>query len=207
MQIKHTKQRHPFFAQQLLRMWLVSQKEWERERAFQVTSKVLTKDIEASTLSRDGIASEPWGCLRFLSGRSQVPGEGVLQSHGQCLTTPELSKRCGYSVQALAWSSTVHKKSGTVIEFHPQSLQREKNRHINPVVPPSHPLTQVPPLFYRHHRTSESGHSLDSWPRTPVTPCPPSVRRLLVPPLVCSVQKVRERQRTHKIHLPWPLKC
>ncbi|XP_060039850.1 maestro heat-like repeat-containing protein family member 2B [Erinaceus europaeus] len=31
----------------LLRMWLVSQKEWERERAFQITAKVLTSDIEA----------------------------------------------------------------------------------------------------------------------------------------------------------------
>uniref|UniRef100_A0A8D2AYM2 Maestro heat like repeat family member 2B n=1 Tax=Sciurus vulgaris TaxID=55149 RepID=A0A8D2AYM2_SCIVU len=30
----------------LLRMWLVSQKEWERERAFQITAKVLTNDIE-----------------------------------------------------------------------------------------------------------------------------------------------------------------
>lgn len=56
----NTKQRHSFFVQQLLRMWLVSQKEWERERAFQVTSKILTKDVEASTpLSREGIASEP----------------------------------------------------------------------------------------------------------------------------------------------------
>ncbi|ELV11402.1 HEAT repeat-containing protein 7B2 [Tupaia chinensis] len=31
----------------LLRMWLVSQKEWERERAFQITAKVLTNDVEA----------------------------------------------------------------------------------------------------------------------------------------------------------------
>ncbi|XP_045422555.1 maestro heat-like repeat-containing protein family member 2B [Lemur catta] len=31
----------------LLRMWLVSQKQWERERAFQITAKVLTNDIEA----------------------------------------------------------------------------------------------------------------------------------------------------------------
>uniref|UniRef100_A0A4X1T1L3 Maestro heat like repeat family member 2B n=1 Tax=Sus scrofa TaxID=9823 RepID=A0A4X1T1L3_PIG len=31
----------------LLRMWLVSQKEWERERAFQISAKVLTNDIEA----------------------------------------------------------------------------------------------------------------------------------------------------------------
>ncbi|XP_012577231.1 PREDICTED: maestro heat-like repeat-containing protein family member 2B [Condylura cristata] len=31
----------------LLRMWLVSQKDWERERAFQITAKVLTDDIEA----------------------------------------------------------------------------------------------------------------------------------------------------------------
>ncbi|XP_008050720.1 maestro heat-like repeat-containing protein family member 2B [Carlito syrichta] len=31
----------------LLRMWLVSQKEWERERAFQITAKVLTNDIVA----------------------------------------------------------------------------------------------------------------------------------------------------------------
>uniref|UniRef100_A0A0D9RW97 Maestro heat like repeat family member 2B n=2 Tax=Cercopithecidae TaxID=9527 RepID=A0A0D9RW97_CHLSB len=31
----------------LLRMWLVSQKEWERERAFQITAKVLTNDIAA----------------------------------------------------------------------------------------------------------------------------------------------------------------
>uniref|UniRef100_A0A2K6FQP6 Maestro heat like repeat family member 2B n=1 Tax=Propithecus coquereli TaxID=379532 RepID=A0A2K6FQP6_PROCO len=31
----------------LLRMWLVSQKEWERERAFQIIAKVLTNDIEA----------------------------------------------------------------------------------------------------------------------------------------------------------------
>ncbi|KAF3828619.1 hypothetical protein GH733_004820 [Mirounga leonina] len=31
----------------LLRMWLVSQKDWERERAFQITAKVLTNDIEA----------------------------------------------------------------------------------------------------------------------------------------------------------------
>ncbi|XP_031216164.1 maestro heat-like repeat-containing protein family member 2B isoform X3 [Mastomys coucha] len=38
----------------LLRMWLVSQKEWERERAFQVTSKVLTKDIEAPQNFRIG---------------------------------------------------------------------------------------------------------------------------------------------------------
>nr|XP_005604350.1 maestro heat-like repeat-containing protein family member 2B isoform X1 [Equus caballus] len=31
----------------LLRMWLVSQKDWERERAFQITAQVLTNDIEA----------------------------------------------------------------------------------------------------------------------------------------------------------------
>ncbi|XP_008582529.1 PREDICTED: maestro heat-like repeat-containing protein family member 2B [Galeopterus variegatus] len=31
----------------LLRMWLVSQKEWERERAFQITAKMLTHDTEA----------------------------------------------------------------------------------------------------------------------------------------------------------------
>ncbi|XP_023557648.1 maestro heat-like repeat-containing protein family member 2B [Octodon degus] len=31
----------------LLRMWLVSPKEWERERAFQITAKILTSDIEA----------------------------------------------------------------------------------------------------------------------------------------------------------------
>ncbi|KAM6156634.1 maestro heat-like repeat-containing protein family member 2B [Erethizon dorsatum] len=31
----------------LLRMWLVSPKEWERERAFQITAKILTNDIEA----------------------------------------------------------------------------------------------------------------------------------------------------------------
>ncbi|XP_021039449.1 maestro heat-like repeat-containing protein family member 2B isoform X2 [Mus caroli] len=38
----------------LLRMWLVSQKHWERERAFQVTSKVLTKDVEAPQNFRIG---------------------------------------------------------------------------------------------------------------------------------------------------------
>ncbi|NP_001159538.1 maestro heat-like repeat-containing protein family member 2B isoform X1 [Mus musculus] len=38
----------------LLRMWLVSQKQWERERAFQVTSKVLTKDVEAPQNFRIG---------------------------------------------------------------------------------------------------------------------------------------------------------
>uniref|UniRef100_A0ABK0LE06 Maestro heat-like repeat family member 2B n=1 Tax=Rattus norvegicus TaxID=10116 RepID=A0ABK0LE06_RAT len=38
----------------LLRMWLVSQKEWERERAFQVTSKILTKDVEAPQNFRIG---------------------------------------------------------------------------------------------------------------------------------------------------------
>ncbi|XP_058536132.1 maestro heat-like repeat-containing protein family member 2B isoform X2 [Ochotona princeps] len=31
----------------LLRMWLVSQKDWERERAFQITAKVLSNDVEA----------------------------------------------------------------------------------------------------------------------------------------------------------------
>ncbi|XP_036994401.2 maestro heat-like repeat-containing protein family member 2B [Artibeus jamaicensis] len=31
----------------LLRMWLVSQKDWERERAFQITATVLTNDVEA----------------------------------------------------------------------------------------------------------------------------------------------------------------
>ncbi|XP_016079611.1 PREDICTED: maestro heat-like repeat-containing protein family member 2B [Miniopterus natalensis] len=31
----------------LLRMWLVSHKEWERERAFQITAKVLTNDVAA----------------------------------------------------------------------------------------------------------------------------------------------------------------
>ncbi|XP_058574446.1 maestro heat-like repeat-containing protein family member 2B isoform X2 [Neofelis nebulosa] len=30
----------------LLRMWLVSQKDWERERAFQITAQVLTNDVE-----------------------------------------------------------------------------------------------------------------------------------------------------------------
>lgn len=39
---------HLLFDQQLLRMWLVSQKEWERERAFQITAKVLTNDIDVS---------------------------------------------------------------------------------------------------------------------------------------------------------------
>lgn len=37
-----------FFDQQLLRMWLVSQKDWERERAFQITATVLTNDVEVS---------------------------------------------------------------------------------------------------------------------------------------------------------------
>uniref|UniRef100_H0V0M2 Maestro heat like repeat family member 2B n=1 Tax=Cavia porcellus TaxID=10141 RepID=H0V0M2_CAVPO len=31
----------------LLRMWLVSPKEWERERAFQIMAKILTNDVEA----------------------------------------------------------------------------------------------------------------------------------------------------------------
>ncbi|XP_044893639.1 maestro heat-like repeat-containing protein family member 2B isoform X3 [Felis catus] len=31
----------------LLRMWLVSHKDWERERAFQITAQVLTNDVEA----------------------------------------------------------------------------------------------------------------------------------------------------------------
>lgn len=39
---------HLFFDQQLLRMWLVSQKDWERERAFQITAQVLTNDVEVS---------------------------------------------------------------------------------------------------------------------------------------------------------------
>lgn len=39
---------HFFLDRQLLRMWLVSQKDWERERAFQVTAMVLTNDIEVS---------------------------------------------------------------------------------------------------------------------------------------------------------------
>ncbi|XP_013205159.1 maestro heat-like repeat-containing protein family member 2B [Microtus ochrogaster] len=38
----------------LLRMWLVSQKEWERERAFQIASKILTNDIEAPQKFRIG---------------------------------------------------------------------------------------------------------------------------------------------------------
>nr|XP_008260376.1 maestro heat-like repeat-containing protein family member 2B isoform X3 [Oryctolagus cuniculus] len=38
----------------LLRMWLVSPKEWERERAFQITAKVLTHDIEAPENFRIG---------------------------------------------------------------------------------------------------------------------------------------------------------
>ncbi|KAM5264399.1 maestro heat-like repeat-containing protein family member 2B [Ctenodactylus gundi] len=38
----------------LLRMWLVSQKEWERERAFQVTAEVLTNDIAAPENFRIG---------------------------------------------------------------------------------------------------------------------------------------------------------
>ncbi|XP_040613763.1 maestro heat-like repeat-containing protein family member 2B isoform X2 [Mesocricetus auratus] len=38
----------------LLRMWLVSQKEWERERAFQIISKILTNDIEAPQNFRIG---------------------------------------------------------------------------------------------------------------------------------------------------------
>nr|XP_042117425.1 maestro heat-like repeat-containing protein family member 2B isoform X3 [Peromyscus maniculatus bairdii] len=38
----------------LLRMWLVSQKEWERERAFEIISKILTHDIEAPQNFRIG---------------------------------------------------------------------------------------------------------------------------------------------------------
>ncbi|XP_059132119.1 maestro heat-like repeat-containing protein family member 2B [Peromyscus eremicus] len=38
----------------LLRMWLVSQKEWERERAFEIISKILTNDIEAPQNFRIG---------------------------------------------------------------------------------------------------------------------------------------------------------
>lgn len=37
---------HLFFDQQLLRMWLVSQKDWERERAFQISATVLSNDVE-----------------------------------------------------------------------------------------------------------------------------------------------------------------
>uniref|UniRef100_G3SS98 Maestro heat like repeat family member 2B n=1 Tax=Loxodonta africana TaxID=9785 RepID=G3SS98_LOXAF len=33
----------------LLRMWLVSQREWERERAFQITAKVLENDVEGDS--------------------------------------------------------------------------------------------------------------------------------------------------------------
>lgn len=47
--MKNTKERMlTLFDQQLLRMWLVSQNEWERERAFQITAKVLTNDVEVS---------------------------------------------------------------------------------------------------------------------------------------------------------------
>lgn len=40
-------------------MWLVSQKEWERERAFQISAKVLTNDIEVS---------KPIECIDALAG-------------------------------------------------------------------------------------------------------------------------------------------
>lgn len=95
MQMKSTKQRPSFFAQQLLRMWLVSQKEWERERAFEIISKILTHDIEASTpLSRDRIASQQWGLLRLSHDGSQVADGGVRQSCGCYLPAPELRKHC-----------------------------------------------------------------------------------------------------------------
>ncbi|KAM7320796.1 LOW QUALITY PROTEIN: hypothetical protein ACRRTK_020049 [Alexandromys fortis] len=65
----------------LLRMWLVSQKEWERERAFQIASKILTNDIEASTpFRRECIASQLWRRLRLSPGGSQVPDGGAPQN-------------------------------------------------------------------------------------------------------------------------------
>lgn len=53
-----TKERLLLFDQQLLRMWFVSQKEWERERAFQITAQVLTNDTEVRKPLKwmDGIA-------------------------------------------------------------------------------------------------------------------------------------------------------
>ena len=49
------------------------------------------------------------------------------------------------------------------------------------------PSPRDPPLSCRHQRILRSAHSLASWLLTPVTPCPPSARRLLVRLLVCSL--------------------
>lgn len=53
-------------------MWLVSQKDWERERAFQIMAKVLTNDIEVS----NPLETNRFHCLlnpKLLPDRSGVP--------------------------------------------------------------------------------------------------------------------------------------
>lgn len=54
MNMKNIKETISVLHQQLLRMWLVSPKEWERERAFQIMAKILTNDVEASDPPKTG---------------------------------------------------------------------------------------------------------------------------------------------------------
>ncbi|XP_005386302.1 PREDICTED: maestro heat-like repeat-containing protein family member 2B isoform X1 [Chinchilla lanigera] len=73
----------------LLRMWLVSPKEWERERAFQMTAKILTNDIEAPKNFRIG------------------PLLGLLAPHS-CDTLPTIRQAAASSTIALFCMKGVH---------------------------------------------------------------------------------------------------
>ncbi|XP_036166748.1 maestro heat-like repeat-containing protein family member 2B [Myotis myotis] len=73
----------------LLRMWLVSQKEWERERAFQITAKVLTNDVEAP---------ENFKISSLL---------GLLAPHS-CDTLPSIRQAAASSVIALFYIQGAH---------------------------------------------------------------------------------------------------
>ncbi|XP_051006863.1 maestro heat-like repeat-containing protein family member 2B [Acomys russatus] len=79
----------------LLRMWLVSQKEWERERAFQIISKVLTNDVEAPQNFRIGSLLgllAPHSCdtlptIRLAATSSTI---GLFHAKGICLEMDRL---------------------------------------------------------------------------------------------------------------------
>ncbi|XP_058164366.1 maestro heat-like repeat-containing protein family member 2B isoform X2 [Dasypus novemcinctus] len=73
----------------LLRMWLVSQKEWERERAFYITGMVLTNDVEAPQNFKIG------------------PLLGLLAPHS-CDTLPTIRQAAASSVIGLFCMKGIH---------------------------------------------------------------------------------------------------
>ena len=98
----------------------------------------------------------------------------------------------GEGSEAIQLSLLARPRGKSKIPFYSKDLQGKNKDLISSVgtILEHHqatPSPRDPPLSCRHRRILRSAHSSASWLLTPVTPCPPSARLLLVQLLVCSV--------------------